>query len=248
MSNDLSQLEHQADHHRAHAHNALSALFAAFAPSKLGRQAVEEASGVTEDIAQTALKHARANPAGLALIGVGAALVALNRPSARPVAAHGTEAERIARADAKLQAKARVASNTTPISASTMRKMLDAGLDHLPPQARERVIEARLKAIDAQDAVERRARKIASQAREAHQSQPFTTAMAIAGLGALVGALLPSTRTEDALLGAKRDQLMRSAEAALKAEMVEIEARGKAAVDAAAREGQKAFSNTQTAA
>ncbi|MFP7673849.1 hypothetical protein ACG74X_10910 [Marivita sp. S0852] len=248
MSDDLKSLESKADHHRAQAHTALASLIRAFAPSKLGHQAVEKASGASEDIAQAALHHARANPAGLALIGLGVALVALNRPSTPKPDALGTEAERIARADAQLQARARVTSKAPPQSASKMRKMLDSGLDQLPPSARERVIDARLKALDAQEAVERNTRKLAAQAREAHQAQPLTTALAVAGVGALIGALLPSTRTEGALLGAKRDQLLRSAEATLKAELAEIEARGKAAIDAAAREGEKAFTSDTEAA
>ncbi|MCK0149508.1 hypothetical protein MWU54_05705 [Marivita sp. S6314] len=241
MSKNLKSLENQADHHRTQAHSALAGLLSAFAPAKLGNQAVERAAGATDDLAQTALHHAKANPAGLALMGVGAALIALNRPKPKPQAVHGSEADRIARADAQLQAKARVRAGASPQSASKMRKMLDAGLDQLPPEARKRVMDARLQAIDAQEKVEREARKLAAQAKDAHNAQPFVTALAAAGVGALIGSLLPSTRTEGAMLGAKRDQLMRSAEAALRSEIADLEARSKAAVAAAAEEGRDAF-------
>ena len=178
MSDSINQLEHKADHHRLQAQNALSSLVSAFAPTTLGKGAVEGASTLTDDLAQTALRRARANPTGLALVGVGAALIALNRPAPKPRTMYGTEAERIARADASIQAQARIASNSPAPSGSKMRQALDAGLDQLPPKARQRVIEARMKAIDAQDAVERKARKLDLQAREAHQAQPFVTALA----------------------------------------------------------------------
>lgn len=241
MSKDLHTLEEEANQHRSHAQTALSGLIQAISPAKLGTQAVEGASSVSEDVAAKAIQHARANPAGLALIGIGAALVALNAPKPQTQAEQGSEADRIAKADARMKTKSQVRANTPAPSASKMRKMLDAGLDRLPKDARDRVIEARLKAIDAQETVERNARRMSAQARDAHQSQPFATALAAAGIGALIGGLLPSTRTEGALLGAKRDQLLRTADAALRAEIADLEARGKEAVQAAATEGKKAF-------
>ena len=234
MPDDIQTLEHQADRHRAQAGSALSALFGAIAPSRIGHTAVERASNVTESVAQSALRQAQQNPAGLALIGVGLALVALGKTKPDPTTAYGTESERIARADARIEQRTRIQSGTTPQDASSMRKVLDKGLDKLPPAARERVMQARLKAVDAQESVERQARKMRATMSAAHQDNPLVTAVAVAGVGALVGALLPSTRIEQDMLAAKRDQLLRNAESLLREEVAELERRGQAAVSAAA--------------
>lgn len=102
--------------------------------------------------------------------------------------------------------------------------------------------------IDAQEAVERHTRQATEQAREAHQSQPFLTGAVVAGLGALIGALLPSTRTEADLMGATRDKMMRDAEAILRDEMSKLEQQGKAAVESGIRSARAEFSDAgQTA-
>ncbi|MEO0744425.1 MAG: hypothetical protein AAFY49_03665, partial [Pseudomonadota bacterium] len=106
-----------------------------------------------------------------------------------------------------------------PASASRMRAALHAGLDKLPPEAKARILNAREAAISAQDAVERRTARMAGQAHTMARQNPVACAAAAFGAGALVAALLPSTRREDALLGARRDAMMAQAQQMLQAEM-----------------------------
>lgn len=101
--------------------------------------------------------------------------------------------------------------------------------------------EARLKVIDAQEKLDRQARRSAEQASAAHQSQPFLTGAVAAGIGALIGALLPSTQAEADLMGATRDKMMRDAEAVLRDEVAKLERQGKTAVEAGLREARSEF-------
>ncbi|WP_425038134.1 hypothetical protein [Primorskyibacter sp. S187A] len=241
MPEDSHTLERQADHHRKHAATALASLAERFAPARLGHDAMSKGTRVAEDLTQSALREVKRNPAGIALIGAGAAVILAGMARRTPQKdLQGSEDVRIAAADAKIKAKARIAA-PTPDSASTMRKALDKGLDRLSPEARKRVAQARLKAVDAQDAVERHARHITAQAKSAHQARPFATALIAAGVGGLIGAVLPSTRTEGALLSAKRDQLLRNAEAALRAELADLEDRGHQAIDAGTQAARQHF-------
>ena len=97
--------------------------------------------------------------------------------------------------------------------------------------------------IEAQEKLDRQARRSAEQARNAHQGQPFLTGVIAAGIGALIGALLPSTKAEAELLGATRDRMMRDAEALLQAELAQLERQGKDAVETGLREAGAEMSN-----
>ena len=247
-ANTMSNLEKNAETHRAGLADAIGDFTEALAPDRLGRQAIDDVAQAGRNATQAVAQAAKDNPVGLALIGVGAALV-LAGSAAKASNAGGTSAPsmagqdaRIARADAKMTARRAVAIDRRPgPSASTMRKMLDKGLDKLGPEARDRVIALRLKAIDAQDAAERQARKAIKTAKGTHESNPYVTGLAAAGLGGLIGALLPSTRKEAELMGAKRDELLRAAETRLKQEIADLETKGKAAVDDAVKAGATAL-------
>lgn len=252
----MTQLERNADAHRAGLADTVAQLIRALNPERLGQDVVEQAAQTGRSAAEVAVRTAKNNPAGLALIGIGAALLMTTRaretpsPTAVPStdAMHG-QSDRIAAAEEKISHRAQVQHGgaTPSVSASTMRKMLDKGLDRLGPDARDRVIAMRLKAIEAQEAIERHARNARIAAADAHQSQPFATGLAVAGVGALVGALLPGTHKEAELMGPKRDQLFRAAESALREELSTLEARGKAAVTSAVQHGSAELSRKTAA-
>ena len=153
--------------------------------------------------------------------------------------------DRIARADRQMKAREQAQSGhfAASQSASRLRKTLDNGLDKLSPEARARVTEARIKVIDAQEKLDRQARRSARQVSAAHQSQPFLTGALVAGIGALIGALLPSTKAEADLMGATRDKMMRDAEAVLRDELAKLERQGKAAVESGIREARAEFAD-----
>jgi ElaB/YqjD/DUF883 family membrane-anchored ribosome-binding protein len=252
---NADQLAQNAETQRAQLTDRISALASSVNPETNAKRAVGQTADLGQTLATAALNGAKNQPAGLAMIGIGAAMIALN--AGKKSAARSTETgqienfdDRIAHADRQMKAREQVKTGrfATPQSSSAMRKAVDRGLDRLSPDARARVTNARLKAIDAQEKVERHARRASKQAQDAHQSQPFLTGAIAIGIGALIGALLPSTKTEADLMGATRDNLMRDAEAIMRDELAKLEQQGKAAVETGIREARAEFSDSQQSA
>ncbi len=240
MSNDtLAAPKAEANAHRDGLAASLSALLSSRSPDAAGHAAMGQAGDLAQQVIRHGLAGIKTNPAGLALVGAGLAVMAMRRPERpgpSPTAPLSADADaRIAKADERLAKQARIRADkvdTRPGRARALRLQLDAGLDRLSPDARARVRAVRLKAIEAQEVLERKSSELTERAKRTQQEQPLLTALAVAGLGALAGALLPSTRVEQDLMGAKRDQLFRDAEALLRQEIAELEAHGKSAVDA----------------
>lgn len=245
---NADQLERTAETHRAHLTGHISALAEAVNPEATAKRAVGQTADLGQTVAKALFDGAMRAPSGVALIGIGAAVIALSSGRATDMRSSGHRPmenydDRLARADRQMKAREQAQSGrfATSTSASRLRKSLDKGLDKLSPEARARVTEARIKVIDAQEKLERQARRTAQQASEAHQSQPFLTGALVAGIGALIGALLPSTKAETELMGATRDKMMRDAEAVLRDELAKLERQGKAAVETGLREARAEF-------
>lgn len=252
---NAEQLERDAETHRAQLTDQISALNASVNPEAAAKRAVGETADIGQTVAKALFDGAKRSPSGLALIGIGAAVVALNasrKNEPRPAEYDAKENfdDRIARADSQMKARAQARTGrfSSTQSASTLRKSLDKGLDKLSPDARARVTEARLKVIDAQEKLDQQVRRSAKQAKHAHQSQPFLTGAIAAGIGALIGALLPSTKAEADLMGATRDKMMRDAEAVLRDEVAKLERQGKAAVETGLREARAEFADAPQSA
>lgn len=244
----LDELDNKASQHRSQLAGTLSRLLGAVDPARNGHQAVSNAASLGHDLTNTLAQTARRNPVALTLVGTGLALLATKTGQVSPARDSATSGpgfdDRLKAAD---QARAREArlDATSPYvgnaDASRLEKALDAGLDRLGPKARERVIAARRKAIEAQNEVERHAARLRAQAARTHHEQPLTTGLLAVGLGAVIGGLLPSTKRETELMGAKRDQLFRHAEAMLHEELAALEDRANRAVDAGVRSVKQEF-------
>lgn len=248
MPEDIATLDQSAAARRAQLGATLSALSQSIDPDRLSHTARETTSDLSDKLVSTAISTVKRNPTGVALLALGAAVFSLSPKrqsrarSPDPLDMSDQDA-RIAAADARIAAKAAARAGSAPdLSSGTMRSWLEAGLDRLGPDARDRVIAARLKAIEAQEAMERQVAKAAKVARDAHRSQPLVTAMAVAGVGALIGALLPSTRAESRMLGDKRDHLMRQADSILRAEVAALQDRGEDALRSGLAAAQDALS------
>lgn len=163
-------------------------------------------------LAQKATRAARDNPAGLALLGLGLAVLAMPSRKREP----DTYDARTPGAEHRMRLQG------VRTSGNDLRARLDRGLEKLGPEARARVKAARLKAVEAQDQIEEQAARLGTAAAETHDRQPLLTAAIAAGIGGLVGALLPTTRHEDRLMGDYRDAALRDAEAVLRAELAEL--------------------------
>lgn len=128
----------------------------------------------------------------------------------------------------------RDAAETGASSAKSMaRDLLDRlyeGTEKMSEAARERVAEARMKAYEAQKSVEQRAREAAGGARRHIEEEPLIYGAVALAVGALVGALLPRTETEDRALGAYRDRAFDEAERIFHEEKAKLKAVADAAL------------------
>ncbi|WP_299297615.1 hypothetical protein [uncultured Tateyamaria sp.] len=248
--NSMDTARADADGHREGLTLALNALLSNRAPEAAGHAATTQLA----DLARLVTRRARANPLSVAVVGAGIAMFALpQRPAPSPepqptssAPLSGEANKRIARAAARHKQQARVQADNVDVGpgrAQALRIKLDAGLDRLSPDARAKVRTARLNAIAAQEKLERHSAKLAAAAQKTHQERPIVTTLVAAGIGALIGAALPGTRREAEVLGAKRDQLLRDAEAVLRDEIATLEARSKSAIDSGMAAARDALDN-----
>ena len=211
----------------------------ALAPEKVAASVMDRVQTHGAPMLDSVVQTARANPAALALTGIGVAWLLMGKtrravPAEDPYMAEPTlvpadEAllgfdERVAAADAQMSPQVPARRTRVTATAAQMRAALHSGLEKLPEPARKRIESARLAAISAQESVEKQARQAARTASSLPRQQPLAVGGIAAGVGALIGALLPGTETEDRLMGAKRDQLMRDAELAFRDEVAKAKA------------------------
>lgn len=117
------------------------------------------------------------------------------------------------------------------MSAAEMRDRIWEGTEHMSDAARERVVAARTRAWRAQQRIESEARRRIGDLRRYAQDEPLVTAAVAVAAGAVVGALLPRTDTEDRYIGAYRDRAFEEADRIFREEAKKVEAVASAAVD-----------------
>ena len=102
----------------------------------------------------------------------------------------------------------------TPYDTSemTLTEKLMQGTEEMTEAARRRVIRAREAAHEASRVAADRAADYAAAGRDAFDSKPLVAGLIAFGIGAAIGASLPRTRREDALLGQHRDRALAEAE------------------------------------
>jgi ElaB/YqjD/DUF883 family membrane-anchored ribosome-binding protein len=106
----------------------------------------------------------------------------------------------------------RSAAQSATAHAADLRARLAHGTEALSEEARERVIAARERAMDARDTAARYARKAGDRTVDMFEEQPLVAGALAIALGAAIGATLPRTRTEDHYFGEQSDALMDEAE------------------------------------
>lgn len=239
MSDNVQELENNIEVERTMLERTLTQLTQALSPEQISGTVAREVQARGGSIGSSVVDAARANPAGAVLVGVGiAALLAgpkrqQNRPAYddRTVAtARGQSGQKVLTGEFDARVAAAEKAQSDEPKAGAMRSALNSGLANLPEPARRRVVKAREAAIDAQEKIDRQAAIAARKARSFHYRQPFSTAALAIGVGAIVATLLPRTRTEDEMLGSKRDALMQQAELTLRDEIAAATATGEAAL------------------
>lgn len=125
-------------------------------------------------------------------------------------------------------------------SADSLRARLHDGLDKLPDAARARILSARLKAIEAQSAIEAQIMRGSDGVRRTARENPLLVGAIAFGLGAAIAAALPRTSTENRVVGAHRDSLLDEADRIFREETGKLRAVAQAAVE----EGKSAVKDT----
>jgi ElaB/YqjD/DUF883 family membrane-anchored ribosome-binding protein len=239
----MDSISAQVEVERAQLARSLDALTETVNPDRISNEVTTAATDIGGKLAQQAWGTLRAQPAGGLLVAVGLGLLAAGSqrqsrqtPAPTPTAVDLDTAlagfdDRIASADAAMKAELTGQMEPHPdASASQLKAALNKGLGHLSPDARKRVLDARRAVISAQETVERKARRTARKTERFAQEQPLTVGAIALGIGVLVGTLLPSTRREDEILGAKRDALMAEARNTLEDEMLKAKSQAEAAL------------------
>ncbi|MFV1463540.1 hypothetical protein VWX97_03845 [Phaeobacter sp. JH18-32] len=240
---DLTELETEIARDRVALSKSLDTLAASLSPERIATEVSATASQYGGEISQQLWSTARANPAALALVGTGIALLMSGagkrrdpkgqaQPAGPVTASTSAEMAHVPSPDA--------GQRKSP-SARRLRAALDHGLDKLPPKARKQVRKARLSAIQIQEELERRAAKLSRASQDGIAAQPLVAGGLAFGLGAIVAALLPQTRQEDELLGDKRDALMAEARDTLQQELRKLANKGEAALHDQLSQGREAL-------
>ena len=99
--------------------------------------------------------------------------------------------------------------------AKDVRRVMASGLESLTESARETALAARERAYTARLAVTKRGAEVV-------RDNPFVAGLALAVAGAALAALLPQSPTENHVLGAPRDRLMKDAKRMLQDERQRI--------------------------
>lgn len=228
---DFKEIEREAAAERQKLAGSLDALSAAINPDNIKQHAAVLAENYGGDLGRQAWGLAKQNPAAFALAGAGLTLMLSgtgSRPETRrptPVAAPPSAAlvgfdERVAAADADMKEEMTgMMEHDTAPRAAWLREKLNDGLDALPASARARVLKAREAALNAQENVEAQTRRAVQKSQTFMHDQPLAVGAIALGMGALIGAMLPSTRREDSLLGERRDAVMAAAKSTLQEEI-----------------------------
>ncbi len=238
---DIEQISERVEADRARLAHSLDALTDTVKPQSLAQDITAAANDIGSDLAQKAWSTLRENPAGGLLVAIGFGLLA-GGPQQRPISRQKTQSiatdpnlemvgfdARVAEADAQIRSEMTGQIEPRP-EASKMKEALNAGLEKLPPKARQRVIKARQAAISAQESIERQTRRAARKTKGFIHEQPLTAGALALGFGVVAASLLPGTRREDELMGRRRDALMSDARNALEEEMLKAKHQAQAAL------------------
>ncbi|NUH64705.1 DUF3618 domain-containing protein [Sulfitobacter sp. S0837] len=106
----------------------------------------------------------------------------------------------------------REGANAATERAHALRQRLSEGTESMSAEARERIVMARARAMDAWNASGRYASQGRERAADMFEEHPLVAGALALAVGAAFGAALPRSRTEDAYLGEHSDALFHEAE------------------------------------
>jgi len=181
----------------------------------------------------------RRNPVGAGLLVAGIALLASPRLE-RDTVRRGYDDAREYGRDRLTQGRAQFDTASRHLDAhredakarfDTLRARISDGTEGMSDQAKERVMAARQRALDASDQASRGLRKGAARADDALRANPLVAGALVLAASAAIGAALPRTKMEDSRLGRMSDRLMTEAQSVFEEERARIMAGASAAAD-----------------
>jgi len=125
--------------------------------------------------------------------------------------------------------------------ASKVGARLAEGTEDMSRSAQERVVVARLKALQAQARFKSRMARAQTSAGSFYDRQPLAAGAMAFAAGAAIAASLPRTQQEDNLLGEYRDRLVDDARKVLEEERAKLERVAKTTSEEAKKTATKAF-------
>lgn len=203
------KLEQDADSHRANVESTLDKLKDRMSVDQVAGD-VGRFLGLSDPAAtlRSVTRQVKANPVALGMVGLGLAWFAFgSRPSAKPPTQWS--AQKWQGRGAENAWDSRVAE----ITGDAGSRISNAAAD-VKDQAYEMVQSARTKMQDGLSAVSETAGDLGQSLSARLENQPLLVGGLAVVLGTIVGAVLPRTQTEDALMGDQRDQLMAGAKQA----------------------------------
>ena len=142
----------------------------------------------------------------------------------------------------------RDSANAANERAHVLRDRLSEGTENMTAEARERIVMARARAVDAWNAGGRYARQGGERASDMFEEHPMVAGALALAVGAAIGAALPRSRTEDNYLGEHSDALFNEAERIYVEERDKLSKVAKAATDEAGKVLKETKANADAAA
>lgn len=215
-----SDLEAEIAAERSALAESLSDLTRQLSPENLVNAIGDTLRDQSEDLAHAVVKGVRENPVALGLMGAGLAWLMLGNKVTGDGDPRPAEPGRV-------EKTRRFLSD----SAAEMRDTIYEGTSELSDIARDRVIQAREKAIAAQEKIEVASHRALRRGHSFYEENPLIVAVGLAAAGAALAAALPRTEAENRAFGARRDALVEEAERIWYDEVARAKAAGRAALD-----------------
>ena len=252
---DSANLKSEIEEERQALADSLSQIVSDFSPDKIFKSVADSIGPVGKELPERISQAAKDNPLALGLVGAGLAWLAYSASRSdkgsasydnrsRPAVSGLNDNFDMSEFDERLDRMNETSASNSGWglgSLSDMRDRLYDGTSELSDLARERVVDARRKAIAVQERIEAAARRATRKTTEMAESNPIVPLIGLALAGAAAAYALPRTDTEDRWFGERRDELVGQANQVLREELDRAKRVGVAALEEAKARGQEAL-------
>ncbi|MEG3190890.1 DUF3618 domain-containing protein [Lysobacter sp. D1-1-M9] len=219
---DPAQLERELDRQRDHIGELIEALEHKMSPGQMFERALSYGKGGGREFASNLSDTVRANPVPTLLTAAGLAWLYAGQGK-RPADRYGTT-----------ETTGHVTGSQHKSHVGERVGEMRAGMSEKVGSARHRIGES---AHGAMDSARHQAQRASAGYRDMLDNNPMALGAIGIAVGALMGAMLPSTRKEDQLMGEASDHLTEEARHKARSGMDQAVQAGREATDPAAHDG-----------